>query len=59
LNFNPSGLLSYPYMSSDAPPPRIPKPILPQNQTLAVTQAPPPSPLPSRRCHLCSEVLLN
>jgi hypothetical protein len=31
LKFNPSGLPSHPYISSGAPPPRIPMPIFPQN----------------------------
>jgi hypothetical protein len=47
-NSNPkaSGLLTHPYISLGAPPPRIPMPISPQNQALAITRVPPPSPLP-------------
>jgi hypothetical protein len=46
LNLNPFGLLLHPYISLGAPPPRIPMPISPQNQTLVATRVPPPSPLP-------------
>jgi hypothetical protein len=42
LNLNPSGLLSHSYISLGAPPPCIPMPISPQNQTLATTRVPPP-----------------
>jgi hypothetical protein len=49
-NHNPSGHLPHPYISLGAPPPRIPMPISPQNQTLASSQVPPRhrcfSPLP-------------
>jgi hypothetical protein len=44
-NFNPSELLPHPCISSRAPLPCIPMPVLPQNQTLTATQAP-----PHRRC---------
>jgi hypothetical protein len=48
-NSNPkaSGLLPYPYINLDAPPPSsVPMPISPQNRTLAATRVPPLSPLP-------------
>jgi hypothetical protein len=47
-NSNPraSGLLPHRYISLGAPPPRIPMPILPQNQIIAATQIPPPPLLP-------------
>jgi hypothetical protein len=45
-NPKPFGLLPHPYISLGAPLSRIPMPISPQNQTLAATRLPPPSPLP-------------
>jgi hypothetical protein len=36
-NLNPFRLLLHPYISLGAPPPCIPMPIYPQNQTLAAT----------------------
>jgi hypothetical protein len=47
LNLNGCGLLPHPYISSCAPPPRPSMPILPQNQTLAVTLSPPRHQCPS------------
>jgi hypothetical protein len=46
LNFNPSRLLPHPYISLGAAPPHIPKPISPQNRTLAATRVLSLSPLP-------------
>jgi hypothetical protein len=45
-NLNPFGLLSHPYISLVAPPPRIPMPIPSQNWATVTTRVPPPSPLP-------------
>jgi hypothetical protein len=45
-NLNPSGLLPHLYISLGAPPPHLPNGILPQNETPAATQVPPPSPVP-------------
>jgi hypothetical protein len=56
-NFNPSELLPHTYIRSGAPPPCPSMQILPQNQTLAVTRVPPPSPVPLARRQPCSKVL--
>jgi hypothetical protein len=45
-NLKPTGLLSHPYISLGAPPPRVPMPIFPQNRTLGANRVPPPSLVP-------------